>query len=376
MTDPAQKIVQAARLVDVTWDERTRDGLEASIVAGVERRRVRRKRMVSAAALGAVVLAIVVVLRFPFGHAVVAHSSFSTPAPSALGELVLGDGSHVNLSANAELTELKGGGADLTLALRRGSAHFEVVPRRSGKFRVVTDAVVVEVIGTAFTVERSERSVRVAVEHGVVRVTRGEESATLGAGEARSFELTPPEEKGAQTAETPEDAPPDDLADAGAMAQRTTAGGKEWRHLAREGDFEGAYRVLQRQKHTVRDEPGDLMLEADIARMSGHPSEAIAPLRRLMNHYPKDPRASLAAFTLGRVLLEEVGDPHGAAQAFESARRLQPKGPLDESALSRAVEAWSRAGEPGKARSLANEYYRLYPNGEKTRLVKRYTESL
>jgi len=50
-----------------------------------------------------------------------------------------------------------------------------------------------------------------------------------------------------------------------------------------------------------------------------------------------------AAFTLGRVLLDELGRPSEAVDAFPLAR--SSGGPLAEDALAREVEALSRAGE-------------------------------
>jgi hypothetical protein len=51
----------------------------------------------------------------------------------------------------------------------------------------------------------------------------------------------------------------------------------------------------------VADDPADLLAAADVARRSHDPKAAVAPLRRLVEHYPKDPRAPSAAFTLGWV---------------------------------------------------------------------------
>ena len=89
----------------------------------------------------------------------------------------------------------------------------------------------------------------------------------------------------------------------------------------------------------------DLLLAGDVARLSGHAAAAVAPLSRAVTLHPGDPRAPLAAFTLGRVHLEDLGAPRDAAIAFARARELAPDGPLAEDALAREVEAWSRAGE-------------------------------
>ena len=81
----------------------------------------------------------------------------------------------------------------------------------------------------------------------------------------------------------------------------------------------------------------------------------------------------MAAFTLGRLKLEELGKPSEAARAFEEARRLAPKGPLAEDALAREVEAWVKAGEADKASAAATEYKKRYPRGVRLEWVRSLT---
>jgi transmembrane sensor len=81
------------------------------------------------------------------------------------------------------------------------------------------------------------------------------------------------------------------------------------------------------------------------------------------DRHASDRRAPVAAFTLGRVLLDQLGRAAEAAAAFQSARRLWPGGPLAEDALAREADAWDRAGRPERARALATEYLRAYPQG-------------
>jgi transmembrane sensor len=122
----------------------------------------------------------------------------------------------------------------------------------------------------------------------------------------------------------------------------------------------------------VRDDVGDLLLAADVARMSHHPAQAVDPLRRAVGSHRSDPRAPLAAFTLGRVLLDELGRPREAADAFADARALAPGGPLAEDALAREVEAASRAGDASRANARAQLYVTTYPSGARIRSVRRY----
>ena len=43
------------------------------------------------------------------------------------------------------------------------------------------------------------------------------------------------------------------------------------------------------------------MLLADVARLSGHPLEAVEPLELAMTRHSSSSRAAVAAFTLGRL---------------------------------------------------------------------------
>jgi hypothetical protein len=87
---------------------------------------------------------------------------------------------------------------------------------------------------------------------------------------------------------------------------------------------------------------------ADRARAAGHPSGAIAPLTEIVERYATDPRAAVAAFQLGRVYADELGDAARAAVAFEQARALAPAGPLAGDARRRAEDARRNTASPGR----------------------------
>jgi transmembrane sensor len=120
----------------------------------------------------------------------------------------------------------------------------------------------------------------------------------------------------------------------------------------------------------VRDEPGDLLFAADVARLSGHPELAVTRLERVIRAHQGDSRAPLAAFTLGRTLLDGLGRPREAAEAFARVRRLAPGGALSQDALAREVESWSRAGEAALARKRALDYLRAFPSGRREKAVR------
>ena len=114
----------------------------------------------------------------------------------------------------------------------------------------------------------------------------------------------------------------------------------------------------------------DLLLAADRARLAGDAAEGAELLRKLLREHTDDPRAPLAAFTLGRLLLTELGRPAEAAAAFAQVRRLSPDGAFAEDSLAREVEALGKAGLAADARARADEYQRLYPNGRRMATVR------
>jgi transmembrane sensor len=113
-----------------------------------------------------------------------------------------------------------------------------------------------------------------------------------------------------------------------------------------------------------------LLAAVDEARSRGERGRAVELLRQILQDYPGDPRAPLAAFTLGRVLLNELGRPREAATAFNRVRKMAPASQFAEDALAREVEAWDRASERERARALAAEYLERYPAGRHARRVK------
>ena len=107
-----------------------------------------------------------------------------------------------------------------------------------------------------------------------------------------------------------------------------------------------------------------------MARLSGHPAEAVAPLERILGELSSDPQAPLAAFTLGRIELDALSHPAEARAAFERALALGVPAGLREDARARLVEACARAGETAAAASAASAYAREYPGGRHARAIE------
>jgi TolA-binding protein len=220
--------------------------------------------------------------------------------------------------------------AHRVVATLTGGARFRVVPNHERTFQVQAGGVRVRVLGTTFSVAQfASGQTQVVVEQGRVEVAWLGGATVLEAGEGGAF-------------------PPAD----------STAQGLEVPHV---GDDVRAERTRSTTASS-RDAP-DLLQAADAARIEGHPDQAIRLLRSLYERHPTDRRAPVAAFTAGRILLDEVGRPAEAAAAFQRARALWPRGPLAEDALAREADSWQKAGHPDRARALAAQYLDAYPQG-------------
>ena len=289
---------------------------------------------------------------FAGGSPALASANAGQPAER---DFALPDGSRVSLLSSGSRVEVLEQTAVLVRTqLGAGAARFDVRHDASRLFEVESGDVKVRVLGTAFSMVRQGLLTRVAVERGAVRVQWTGGEAFLSAGQSGLYPPPP-------SAVDASNAPAEPLSDlAGNLAEEASS----WRKLAKRGAYADAFKALgPAASKSVRDEPTDLMLAADVARLSRHPGEATRYLSRVSDGFPRDKRAALAAFTLGRVLLEDLGQSGRAADAFRRAQQLAPRGPLASDALAREADAAQRAGQADRARRLAAHYVELYPDG-------------
>jgi transmembrane sensor len=221
------------------------------------------------------------------------------------------------------------------------------------------------VLGTVFTLRLEPDTVVLSVESGSVRLRWSEGDVVVAGGERRVVPRHSSKPQPEQPKPAASDEPPHPTA-------APSVSVPSWRDLAQQAKYAAAYESLTHAgPSAVRDEPGDLLLAADVTRLGGHPGEAITWLRRVVDGHAGDSRAPLAAFTLGRVYLDQLGSPAQAAAAFAQARRMAPGGALAEDALAREVEARARSGDASGARSLAERYLERYPKGRRAASVRR-----
>jgi len=355
MSDLARKVEQAADHVNVEWSDTRARRVEKMML----RTKTRRARMrAGAAALAVLALGVGSFSAYKKlkSEPVVAKTA---PTPAPVAPLTFADGSTATPLDGESVVQSTSVAADrIEVAIVKGAARFEVTKNPQRVFRVVSGNVAVEVLGTAFTVQPVDGGTKVFVEHGRVRVRCNDAPIEIADGESTVCPTATPTPTVIATVAPSVSAPP------------PVSSASPWRALAHDGDYDKAFEAMKTA--TVKDEPGELLLAADVARLSHHAAQAVPHLKRVIEKHSGDPRAALAAFTLGRVQLEELGHPAEAAEAFARARALAPSGALAEDALAREVEAWSKSGNSAKARARAEEYVEKYPKGIRVRSVKKF----
>jgi len=362
-----------AELIQPEWRvDRREDAL-----ARVHARRGRRARVVRVAAVVSVAVVLGLVLGF-FGHARLEPQSLATRDAH---QVRFGDGSIVRLlDENSVLDVGAASPSAVDVSLRSGSAEFEITPNPKRQFIVHAGLAEISVLGTHFLVTREGSRVRVAVTRGRVAVKHADGARQLTAGESSWFPPAEPltEDVGIAPAAAASPSGAADAADAAVSPAQPTPNAsvdgvssrRRFLDHARRAEYTEAYSVLERSPDVVGNAPEDLMLAADAARFSNHPAQATRFLERVTREHPQSSVAPLAAFTLGRIYLSQVGQPAKAADAFALSIKLAPSGSLAEAALAREVEAAKVAGQPARARGLAEQYQRRYPNGRRLASVR------
>jgi transmembrane sensor len=297
------------------------------------------------------------------------------------------DGSRIELRAGARVEPIENSSRAFRVALAAGAATFDVRPGGPRRWAVECGRVSVEVVGTRFTVACAPAAVRVDVERGIVLV-RGDGvpdgAKRLTAGMSLEVQDTPPVEI-RPTLPDPEDAQPPlprlaptrVPAPAGPPSALPTPSAP-WKSLALHGDNDSAYAELGPQGIASASETAsveDLLTLADVARLSGHPRDAVAPLSRIVSEHAQDPSAPLAAFTLGRIQLDSLAQPREAATSFQRAIDLGLPRSLEQDAYARRVEAKARAGDAAGAREARQEYERRFPQGQRLNEVRKWSHA-
>jgi transmembrane sensor len=301
-------------------------------------RRRRRAAFVVASALVLILVVFFARARRSDAPAPFAITPWDTTATAARA-IVLPDGSRIELRAGATSALVESTTTRVHLRQDSGRARYVVTPGGPRLWSIDTPAGVVEVVGTIFVIDVDRAKVRVEVERGRVLAA----GRSLGAGESIDLVRDVPASSLPSVAV-------EDLADAAETAPARAP-------------------TVKPVSSARADRVGELLDAADAARASGRPADAVRPLEEIVSSHPRDPRAPLAAFTLGRIELDAVGDPVRAARAFARAIELGINDPLREDAYVRRVEAFARAGDTSARDAAAKECLARYP-GASARIAR------
>jgi outer membrane protein assembly factor BamD (BamD/ComL family) len=123
----------------------------------------------------------------------------------------------------------------------------------------------------------------------------------------------------------------------------------------------------------ARPAPADastLLARASAARQAGKLPEAVAALERLLRQHPNDERAGCAAFLLGRIQLDTLGDARAAVESFSFAAAHPGSGFFPEDAEARRVEALAKAGQMTECAAARDRFLAKYPSAARAASIR------
>ncbi len=269
----------------------------------------------------------------------------------------LEDGSRMELAAHSRLSVQKQVRDEFRLKLDQGKVECDVVHNPKRQFFVQTAGVIVRVTGTRFSVDvKNEASadggsaqyVEVGVSRGSVEIQR-----TDGTMPVRR--LTAGERWAMRVSDGVTEAPPVTRPAAEAALDATADNGN------------GLSGAPRNNKPTTLTEPVEdaraLLEKGRVARREGDPQAAARAYQQLLSQYPHDSRAGLAAFELGRLRMDRLGDLKGAVAALNQAVQLGPGANVREDAMARLVDAHHRMGNDEACASAQRAYLSAFPSG-------------
>jgi len=261
--------------------------------------------------------------------------------------LALPDGSTLALAEHTDVHVVALEPHEVRVQLLRGSVECDVAHDPERRFVVAAGGVEVVVKGTRFTVSSgleaaAPEQVSVSVERGLVEVRQPPDRmlALLGAGQRWSSDGR------ALPAPSPAPAPPAPVESAPAPSEP-----------ARRESAPSPAAPPKPAASSAR----TLFERADAERLAGRSREAAAAFDELRRRYPADARAGYAAFMLGRIRLDSLHDPIGAAEAFAFAIAHPGGGFFLEDAKARRVEALDAAGPSSECRQARDRFLAEHP---------------
>lgn len=394
-------------------DELLREHLDARIDEprihaawrGVEARLGQRGTRWTAPVIAVAAIASIAVIVWPRTPSVLVLDDGSAPTTIESGAMhqmiALGDGSMIALDPGTTLVPTRNDGEHFELEMLTGGATFSVTP--GGPRRWVIDAgeAEVTVVGTVFRIEHlPSGEVEVSVERGRVSVSNARGARELGAGERHraargEIAVAPRVEADVRSptpvvalvsepvapplvmpaAPRPPRAPPTTDPPEAVLAalpdDAVPEAPSRWAALAAAGDHRAAYAALEADGMTRAMDgasPDVLLGMADVARLSGHPRDAVGPLELLLRDHAADGRAPLAAIMLGRIHQDALHDAAAAVTALDRALALGPPAALRLDVESRLALALLEAGDE-RGPDAARRFLSMHPSGPRAHAI-------
>ena len=202
----------------------------------------------------------------------------------------LGDGAEVTVGPDTRLDVLRQTTTQMLLALRHGNAHFDIRPGGARAWVIECGGAAVEVVGTRFTLDRNEQRLSVKVQRGRVLV-RGElvpdTVQSLAAGQEITLAYTDARQAALETSAPAQ--PAAEHPEPTAVQVPSRQASADWRSAAQQRDWQRAWHTLGEdgvgREASRSDDVSDLLALADVARLSGHPRQAVLPLQQVMTHH-------------------------------------------------------------------------------------------
>lgn len=332
--------------------------------------RNRRARLSRALPVWAAAAVVAIGVLFAAARAILHSNSQESLAPLRLENGEVLSALHASTEGAPVVREFSGGsrlillpGASIRVAENDDTAAIFIVERGAASFELADDGrrwtlecglATIEGTASKFFVEREERRLRVLVEAGAISVRgAGVQGGVQRLAAKMSLELALP-----SRAVTPLPDPiEEERADEGVVRRRVLAALTP-------------RKIAKAEPSPKLETATELLARADQARLRGQDAEAAALFAELIDRYPNDLAAPIAAFTLGRVELENLHRPERAAIAFERALNLGLGVALREVALGHLADAHLKAGDPSRAKIAAARYLADYPQGRRAAEMK------
>jgi len=295
----------------------------------------------------------------PFVHDESAWEGSVVSSDESPVEMALAGGSFVELSPRSEVVLLRSSQRSLELRLSEGSARFAVADNRARRFSVRVGPVEVVASGSEFRLTRLRAKdgehVRIDIEEGAADIQRNDAQASrvkLLKGEHWSTFVA--YEKASTLSKEVVRVKPVD-------AESTTA--KTTSEATSPFEDGNGQRSSRRSRRGASNAAAELLDRANLARRAGQLREAAALYDQIVQRFPQDRSAGLSAFELGRIRMDALSDPRGAAQAFERALLLDSRRSFAEDALARLALAHDAMGDAAGCKRARDRYLATYPNG-------------